>query len=96
MWEWKYIYTRTNLGTRRRLAVRLTPLPVYPWRNSPWHQLKMRPGEHETAGRETINVDLTCVDVKLGLCYTKRGTRTESVPEQSAEDKTSTEERGIT
>lgn len=95
-WEWKYISTRTNLGTRRRLAVKFTPLPLCPWRNSPWHQLKMRPGEHETSGRETINVDLSCMDGKLGLCYTKRGTRTQSVREQGAEDNTLTEERGIT
>jgi hypothetical protein len=84
------------VGTRRRLAVRFTPLPLYPWRNSPWHKLKMRPGEHETDGRETINVDLSCVDMKLCLCYTKRGTRTESVREQSTEDNTLTEETGIT
>ena len=53
MWEWRYNSTRSNLGTRR-LAVRFTPLPLYLWGNSPWYQMKIRPGEHETAGRETI------------------------------------------
>jgi len=78
MWEWRYISTRSNLGTRRILVDRFTHSPLHPWENSPWYQLKMGPGEHEKAGRETINVDFSCVDVKLGLCYTKRWIRTEN------------------
>jgi hypothetical protein len=80
---------KTALGTNLKQ-------PLVPTENSPWYQLKMGPGEHEKAGRETINVDLSCVDVKLGLCYTKRRTRTENGREQGGEDNTLTEETGIT